>query len=288
MWQTLETKAKFIHQVMSGDTTLRRLEDIDGAALTYAEVKAIASGNPLVVEKASIDAELMRLTRLRSQHHETQYRIRSQIRHLTEEIPLVNQRIENLQQDLGARTDTQGDNFSMLIEGQQCDNRGVAGEMILRRAEACKRTGTEHCIGKLGGFDIWIRVNFMGHSELLVKGCNTYSASLAETALGTIRSLEHTIQTLDQKLPEQNKYLDDCRKRIREFQEKIGQPFEYEEKLLTLEKRQEEIVQALDLNKNQAPEQLQATPREEIDNTVAVKETVEIKSKRRHSIAIRM
>ena len=73
------------------------------------------------MEKASIDAELMRLTRLRSQHHETQYRIRSQIRHLTEEVPLVTQRIENLQQDLAVRTDTQGDNFSMLIEGQQCD-----------------------------------------------------------------------------------------------------------------------------------------------------------------------
>jgi hypothetical protein len=62
MWQTLETKAKFISQVMSGDMTIRRLEDMDSAALTYAEVKAIASGNPLVIEKAQVDAELIRLT----------------------------------------------------------------------------------------------------------------------------------------------------------------------------------------------------------------------------------
>jgi transposase len=68
MWQTLETKAKFIAQVMSGDMTIRRLEDLDSAALIYAEVKAIASGNPLVIEKAQVDAELMRLTRLRSAH----------------------------------------------------------------------------------------------------------------------------------------------------------------------------------------------------------------------------
>jgi hypothetical protein len=61
MWQTLETKAKFIAQVMSGDMTIRRLEDLDSAALTYAEVKAIASGNPLVIEKAQVDAELIRL-----------------------------------------------------------------------------------------------------------------------------------------------------------------------------------------------------------------------------------
>ena len=68
MWQTLETKAKFIHQVMTGDTHIRHIEDIDSRALTYAEVKAIASGNPLVIEKASVDAEITRLTRLRSQH----------------------------------------------------------------------------------------------------------------------------------------------------------------------------------------------------------------------------
>ena len=79
MWQTLETKARFIAQVMTGESDLRRIEDIDGAALTYAEVKAIASGNPMVIEKASIDAEVARLSRLRSQHSETQFRLRAQI-----------------------------------------------------------------------------------------------------------------------------------------------------------------------------------------------------------------
>lgn len=64
----LESKAKFIAQVMTGDMTIRRVEDLDSAALTYAEVKAIASGNPLVIEKAQVDAKLMRLTRLRSAH----------------------------------------------------------------------------------------------------------------------------------------------------------------------------------------------------------------------------
>ena len=61
MWQTLETKARFIAQVMNGESDLRRIEDVDGAALTYAEVKAIASGNPMVIEKASMDAEVARL-----------------------------------------------------------------------------------------------------------------------------------------------------------------------------------------------------------------------------------
>jgi len=82
----LETKAKFISQVMSGDMTVRRLEDMDSAALTYPEFKAIASGNPLVIEKAQVDAELIRLTRLRSAHAEERHRIRSSLRHSHQEV----------------------------------------------------------------------------------------------------------------------------------------------------------------------------------------------------------
>jgi hypothetical protein len=95
MWQTLETKAKFIAQVMSGDMTIRRLEDLDSAALTYAEVKAIASGNPLVIEKAQVDAELIRLTRLRSAHAEEQYRIRSNLRRSHEDAEAFTGRLTN-------------------------------------------------------------------------------------------------------------------------------------------------------------------------------------------------
>jgi hypothetical protein len=70
-WQTLENKCRFIARVMTGDATVRCAEDVDSAALTYAAVKAIASGNPLVIEKAAIDAEVMRLTRLQRQDAES-------------------------------------------------------------------------------------------------------------------------------------------------------------------------------------------------------------------------
>ncbi|MBI3850393.1 MAG: hypothetical protein HY298_08905 [Verrucomicrobia bacterium] len=106
MWQTLETKAKFIHQVMSGDTSVRRIEDVDSAALTYAEVKAIASGNPLVMEKAKVDTEVLRLTRLQSQHNDTQYRLRSTLRRTTEEIPVYQKRLAAVQTDIATRQNT--------------------------------------------------------------------------------------------------------------------------------------------------------------------------------------
>src|SRR2546427_8883457 len=134
MWQTLETKAKFIAQVMSGEMTIRRLEDLDSAALTYAEVKAIASGNPLVIEKAQVDAELMRLTRLRSAHAEEQYRIRSNLRRSHEDAEAFTMRLANLRQDIALRQDISGDNFHVELDGQTINNRGIAGELMVRRA----------------------------------------------------------------------------------------------------------------------------------------------------------
>src|SRR5439155_888757 len=163
MWQTLETKAKFIAQVMSGDRTIRRLEDLDSAALTYAEVKAIASDNPLVIEKAQVDAELMRLARLRSAHAEEQFRIRTNRRHAMEE---------------------------------------------------------------------------------------------ADTALGTIRSLESTVQGFDERAGRLEKVIEDTHKRATELEAKIGRPFEHEEHYEQLTRRQTEITEKLDLTKNQAASQL--------------------------------
>jgi hypothetical protein len=116
MWQTLETKCRFISQVMTGDATMRRAEDVDAAALTYAEVKAIASGNPLVIEKAQVDAEVMRLTRLKKQHAESLYQMRSRIRSLTGSVEMCEREIANVREDLRIRTSTRGDNFSMVVK----------------------------------------------------------------------------------------------------------------------------------------------------------------------------
>ena len=80
MWQTLETKARFIQQVMSGSTSVRTAEDLEGGALTYAEIKAIASGNPAVMEKVKVDTEIRKLDQLRAAHINQQHSIRMEMR----------------------------------------------------------------------------------------------------------------------------------------------------------------------------------------------------------------
>ncbi len=259
MWQTLETKAKFIAQVMSGDMTIRRLEDLDSAALTYAEVKAIASGNPLLIEKAQVDAELMRLTRLRSAHAEEQYRILSNLRRSHEDAEMFTARLTNLRQDITLRQDTSGEKFIIELDGQETNNRGIAGELILRRAEKLKnRFGDDVRIGRFAGFDLFLRPSFNNTVEVVVRGKNSYAARVTDTALGTIRSLEVTVQGFEERAGKLETDIADAHKRKKELETKVGAPFEKEDHYQHLCRRQSEIEEKLDLTKNQAPSQVEA------------------------------
>ncbi|MDX1951078.1 MAG: DEAD/DEAH box helicase family protein [Verrucomicrobiota bacterium] len=260
MWQTLETKARFIQQVMTGDTHIRHLEDIDSRALTYAEVKAIASGNPLVMEKASVDAELIRLTRLLSQHADTQYRIRSDIRRLKEEGPAIARKIEALKLDLPLRKDTRGNAFEILIEKIVYKDRGVAGEMLNRIAKRVAGSSMEFEVGSFAGFPLFVRAGYLNQVDLIAKGNAYHAATISDSAHGTIRSLEHSIQTMDERISRAECELTDCQKRCSELGSKLGEPFEHEAKLLSLANRQQELEAALDVTKNQAPNGLAADP----------------------------
>jgi N12 class adenine-specific DNA methylase/adenine-specific DNA methylase len=287
MWQTLETKAKFIAQVMTGDMTVRRLEDMDSTALTYAEVKAIASGNPLVIEKAQVDAELIRLTRLRSAHAEEQYRIRSNLRHTREEVEKWTERLTNLREDLEVRQDTAGDKFRIELDKQVLDNRGVAGELLIRRAEKTKtRFGEDIRIGRFAGFDLFIRSGFNDTVELVLCGQNSYSTRITDTALGTIRSLESVVQAFEERVTRLETDIRDSGKRAVELEVKVGASFEKEERYHHLVKRQSEIEEQLDLTKNQAPSQMEDIAPESIEETVSSKIAPRAKQKRSKKVGI--
>lgn len=275
MWQTLETKAKFIAQVMSGDLTLRRLEDLDSAALNYAEVKAIASGNPLVIEKAQVDAELMRLTRLRSAQAEEQYRIRSNLRHAHAEGATFTTRLDNLRLDLATRKDTAGEKLSLVLDGEVVTNRGLAGERLIHRAEKLKnRVCEEVRVGTFAGFELFVRTTLGGEADLVLRGRNSYAARVTDTALGTIRSLEATLHGFEDRATKLETDLADARKRAEELESRVGTPFDREVQYQELTRRQREIEEQLDLTKNQAPSQLDAVTEQGQTNSLLEKETV--------------
>lgn len=289
MWQTLETKAKFIAQVMSGDMTVRRLEDMDSAALTYAEVKAIASGNPLVIEKAQVDAELIRLSRLRSAHAEEQYRIRYNLRHAREEGEKWTERLANLREDLNLRQDTSGDKFRIELDKQVLDNRGIAGELLLRRAEKIKsRIGDDIRIGTFAGFDLFIRAGFNDTTELVLRGRNSYSTRITDTAHGTIRSLECVVQGFEERAVKLETDIKDSQKRVAELEPKVGACFEKEDRYHFLIGRQAEIEEKLDLTKNQAPVQAESPTEDGNEENISQAQVQEKPSRQNRKAVVRV
>jgi len=128
MWQTLETKARFIHQVMRGETSVRSAEDLESGALTYAEIKAIASGNPAVVEKIKIDTEVRTLDQLRAVHANQQRHIRWEIRDLPRQITEAKHHLASIAADIETRNANDTDEYSMTVGNRVFAGKGAREE----------------------------------------------------------------------------------------------------------------------------------------------------------------
>jgi hypothetical protein len=160
--------------------------------------------------------------------------------------------------DIAIRRDTSGGKFLTVLEGQEIRDRGIAGELLFRRAEKMRGSRSERQVGSIAGFQILVADNFMQGLEILLKGATTYTAKATDTAHGTIRSVEHTIQHLEDLAANLGQNIADTRKRLTDTQPQVEAPFEYAEKLTSLVQRQQEIEDALDLTKNQAASHLNA------------------------------
>jgi N12 class adenine-specific DNA methylase len=259
MWQTLETKARFISQVMTGDATMRMAEDVDATALSYAEVKAIASGNPMVIEKAQVDAEVIRLNRLHRQHQDSQYSIRLRIRQTEQQVKDEEKAIATLRKDIATRQPTKGEAFRISIDGTQIEERVKAGRQLVFIAETLKPMQETRQIGSIAGFSISLH-RLESRVELRIHGERTYSSTVSDSPQGTISSMEHALGDMDAHLAESMENLTLLKVRVQELQAQSQQPFEHQERLEAAEKRQQEIVAALDLEKNQASARVDEQP----------------------------
>ena len=198
-------------------------------------------------------------------------------------------RLTNLRQDLAIRQDTTGDKFIIQLDGQETNNRGIAGELILRRAEKLKnRFGDDVRIGRFARFDLFLRPSFNNTAEVVVRGKNSYSARVTDTALVTIRSLEATVQGFEERAVKLDADIADAHKRIKELETKVGTPFEKEEHYQHLCRRQSEIEEQLDLTKNQAPSQAEAESPEDSGKKVSEQQTPGESVRRSRNVAVRV
>ena len=272
MWQVLEVKAKFIAQVMTGQTTARKIEDLDTPALTYAEVKAIASGNPLVVEKAKVDAEVMRLARLRSEHSESQYGNRARLRMAEEDVVRLERQVATMEKDLTARQDTQGDKFKIRLEKKTYTDRTEAGNALVYLVNDHKDdrlrglVGTV-TLGEMAGFTLEFHVT--RPDKLFLRGASEYVANVSPSPAGIISSLEHAARSIEDQVMRCREEMERCRKNAAEITRLNGAVFEHEERYRELIKRQGELVDLLDITKNQAAAQQAAESKDDAASVAA-------------------
>jgi hypothetical protein len=188
---------------------------------------------------------------------------------------------------LGVRQDTSGDKFRIELDGQESNNRGIAGELILRRAEKLKaRFGEDVRLGKFAGFDLFMRPSFNNTAEMVLRGQNSYGARVTDTALGTIRSLEATVQGFEERAERLELDITDAKKRVKELGEKVGAKFEREDRFQELTRRQSEIEEKLDLTKNQAPSQVEAVAAGDDEQTNSENQTQKHSARRARGAAV--
>src|SRR5437763_8686321 len=135
MWQTLETKQRFIEQVMSGKVTVREAEDLESGALSFAEIKAIASGNPAVMEKVRIDTEVRKLDMLRAAHLNQHYEIGRMVSDLPKRIEKSREYYAGLLEDISTRDANTADEFTMTVDGRVYSGKNAreeAGEALIK------------------------------------------------------------------------------------------------------------------------------------------------------------
>ncbi len=188
---------------MNGSVTVRQAEDLEGGALTYAEIKAIASGNPAVMEKVKVDTEIRKLDQLRSSHINQQHNIRWQVKSLPEQIERARKYHAAVSADIVTRDARADEEFAMTVGNRVYTGKGAredAGNALTAVVLSRRDDVTVKVRGHFRGFEILSRGSDLKDREpdLFVRGREAYKANLnLENPLGTISSIEHTIRSLD-------------------------------------------------------------------------------------------
>jgi len=257
MWQCLENKARFINQVMNGSVTVRQAEDLEGGALTYAEIKAIASGNPAVMEKVKVDTEVRKLDQLRASHINQQHNIRWKVKSLPEHIERGQKYHAAVSADIATRDAHADDEFTMNIGNHEFSGKGAreqAGNALNTVVMSWRDDQTLKVRGHHKGFEILSRGSPFkdGEPDLFIRGRETYKANLnPDNPQGTISSIEHVLRSLDRKAEEEQHEIERQEKDLSDYRAQMDRPFEHEGRLKELLAKQAQLNAALDLDKNE-------------------------------------
>ena len=260
LYQTLENKQRFISQIMTSKSPVRSCEDVDEQALSYAEIKALCAGNPLIKEKMDLDVQVAKLKVLKADHQSQKFRLQDKL--LTKfpaDIQETNAHIAGLKADAQLATaHPQGkEEFcGMVIKGVTYDEKKTAGERLVL---ACSElpNAEEKVIGSYRGFELSLRFDaFRTEYQALLKGQRKYTVPLGTDPLGNIIRLDNTLNNFPERITAAENELDTLHQQQAAAQIEVEKPFPQEEELAEKSARLAELNAQLDVDeKSHEPEQ---------------------------------
>ncbi|MFB5683678.1 SNF2-related protein [Paenibacillus terreus] len=255
LWQIQEQKLRYISQVMTGKSISRSCDDADETVLSAAEVKAIATNNPLLAEKMQIDNEVTRLKLLKSNWHNEQMMLKYKIKQYPQLLQRTEQEISELQEDLRLLEQSRNKPFNMELDEKTFTERPKAGEMLLLLYNITALQPDESLrIGAYRGFEIYLSRQSMYNMHVEIRGAKNYPIDLGDSELGSITRIENAIEKIPfllQAADEKQKELHD---QYTAAQQEKMKPFEFEQKLQELVARQSEINSVLEFQELQGQE----------------------------------
>ena len=260
LYQTLENKQRFISQIMTSKSPVRSCEDVDEQALSYAEIKALCAGNPLIKEKMDLDVQVAKLKVLKADHQSQKFRLQDKL--LTKfpaDIQETNAHIAGLKADsqLAAAHPQGKEEFcGMTIKGVAYDEKKTAGERLVL---ACSElpNAEEKVIGSYRGFELSLRFDaFRTEYQALLKGQRKYTVPLGTDPLGNIIRLDNSLNNFPERINSAENELATLHQQQAAAQIEVEKPFPQEEELAEKSARLAELNAQLDVDeKSHAPEQ---------------------------------
>ena len=253
MWQILENKQKFISQIMTSKSPVRACDDVDDTALTYAEIKALATGNPYIKEKMDLDIQVSKLKLMRANHTSQIYSLESDIaRRYPAEITAAKERIAGLKADLAVAKpllEQDKEKFSITVEDRVYTDRKEAGSAILAACAAMKIAKTEGQIANLGGFAISSRFDAFAQTfKLTIKRQSSYTIELGSDPAGNIQRILNALASIEKTLPQVERRLETLQQQLAEAKEEVQRPFPQEAELNEKSARLAELNALLDMD----------------------------------------
>lgn len=252
LYQLVENKQRFISQIMTSKTPVRFAEDIDETALSYAEIKALAAGNPDIIEKTELDTQVAKLKLLKQNYLSEKYELEDKvIKYYPNEIKRLENRIEDMKEDIEVfnNNNTPDNSFEkMNIKGTDFTERKEAGEKII---EICKSmTNPEPLeIGEYKGFKIILSFDTMDRKFYAsMKNNLSYKTELGSDPSGNITRIDNVLNGIETRLSSVENNFEDTKKNYESAKKEIEKPFPQEEELKTKSKRLDELNIKLNLN----------------------------------------